>query len=492
MSVLTHAAPAALDSAAVARFVRDGYLIVQTSLPPSFHTDVCTHAGAILDREGNWGNNMLPRLPELQQVLADPAVHGALSSLLGPTYALHPHRYCHRNEPGSTAQRLHKDTREFSGDRHLRHPRPRWLIAFYYPHDVTAEMGPTAIVPGSQYYLEKPDERAWPELLVRPPGGSVAIVHFGIWHRATANRGTVPRYMFKFQFARMDEPGRGDAAESFAWDTAASPAPHAALWSDTLAWLQGSGTRAQQTNGVPSIDALRSDDVHTRRAAADAFALAPSDQAILALARALSDVDEPVRLNAAQALAAAGEAALPALSDALRSPDGPARRYAAFALSGMGAPAVDVLVEQARDADEAVAINAIDALGNMGAPAAPSEPTLRAALKSNNPWLRRHATEALGILGPASRSAVPDLAEALRDQEPYVRFNAATALARIGPAATEATAALVDALDDSNRYTRAWAAQALRRIATPEALDVLVDHLMLARWCATTQTDDRY
>jgi HEAT repeat protein len=51
---------------------------------------------------------------------------------------------------------------------------------------------------------------------------------------------------------------------------------------------------------------------------------------------------------------------------------------------------------------------------------------------------------------------------------------------------------VVDALDDSNRYTRAWAAQALRRIATREALDALVDHLMLARWCATTQTDDRY
>jgi len=64
------------------------------------------------------------------------------ANLLGPTYVLHPHRYCHRNEPGSTAQRLHKDTRDFSGDHHLRHHRPRWLIAFYYPQDVSSEMGP--------------------------------------------------------------------------------------------------------------------------------------------------------------------------------------------------------------------------------------------------------------------------------------------------------------------------------------------------------------
>jgi len=158
----------------------------------------------------------------------------------------------------------------------------------------------------------------------------------------------------------------------------------------------------------------------------------------------------------------------------------------------MGPPAVDLLVERTRDADEQVAINAIDALGNMGLSAARAEPSLRAALKAENPWLRRHATEALGILGPSARPAVPDLAGALSDEQPYVRFNAATALARIGPSAEEAIPALVSALDDSDRYARGWAAQALQRIGTPEALNGLVDHLMVARWCSTTQTDDRY
>src|SRR5262249_20161871 len=294
-------------------FVRDGHVTVQTSRPPSFHGGVCRRAGAGLEREGNWGNNMLPRLPELRHVLADAAVHGALSSLLGSTYVLHPHRYCHRNEPGSSAQRLHKDTREFSGDRHLRHPRPRWLIAFYYPHDVSEDMGPTAIVPGSQYYLEQPDTRKWPELLVHPPGGSVAIVPFGIWPRATANRGAMPRYMFKFQFARMDEPAPGGVAEPFAWEPESAPATHPALWSSVLSWLQGG---------------------------ADAPSAAGGDDAIPALAQALSDVDEPVRLNAAMALAGAGEAALPVLDLALRASLGPARRHAAHALSEMGAPAL--------------------------------------------------------------------------------------------------------------------------------------------------------
>jgi HEAT repeat protein len=485
-------APTALDSAALAHFVRYGYVTVQTTLPADFHADIYRRAAGVLDREGNWGNNILPRIPELRYVLEDAAVKGALTSLLGATYALHPHRYCHRNEPGSTAQRLHKDTREFSGDRHLRHLRPRWLIAFYYPEDVADDMGPTAIVPGSQYYLEQPDASVWPEMLMKAPGGSVAIVHFGIWHGATANRSTRQRYMFKFQFARMDEPGVSGITVPAAWESDLRGAPHAALWSRMLGWLQGDGHATADAVGAASVSALRSDDVNERRVAADRLACAPEAAAVPNLAVALSDADEAVRLNASMALAGVGEAALPALDDTLRSPDRTGTRYAAFALSEMGAPAVELLVERMRDADEQVAINASDALGNMGPEAAAAEPALRAALKADDPWRRRHAAEALGILGPAARPAVPDLAEALHDEHPYVRFNAATALARIGPGAAEATRPLVGALDDEDRYTRAWAAQALQRIGTPEATDALLDRLMVSRWCATTRTDDRY
>jgi HEAT repeat protein len=232
--------------------------------------------------------------------------------------------------------------------------------------------------------------------------------------------------------------------------------------------------------------------VCVRRAAADRFGLEPTEAAVSNLAQALADADEPVRLNSAQALASTGTAALPVLDAALRHPAGAARRYAAYGLSEMGRAALDMLVECTCDGDEPVAINAIDAIGNMGPAAAPAEPALRTALRSRNPWVRRYAAEALGLLGRQASPAVPDLARALSDEQPYVRFNAATALARIGPVAAEATPSLVDALDDPERYTRGWAAQALRRIGTPEALAALADHLLLARWCATTQPDDRY
>jgi len=458
-----------LDSIPVAQFVRNGFLTVKTSLPSAFHAEMRQRAGMVLDREGNWGNNILPRLPDLQQVLDDPAVRGALSTLLGPTYALHPHRYCHRNEPGSTAQRLHKDTREFSGDRHLRHHRPRWLIAFYYPQDVHTDMGPTAIVPRAQYYLEQPDDRLWPEELLCPPEGTVALVHFGMWHRATANISVGPRYMFKFEFARMDEPDAFEASEPAtdpAMDEDDAPVRHPAVWAHLERWIRGARTRAPETHvGVKEMPAL---------------------------VDSLGDVDEPVRLDAAYALARASTPAVAAVARLLRESNGLTRRYAAYALTAMGGPAVETLMDLAVDQDENVRINAIDALGDMGSPATPAVETLGQALHAPSPWVRRHAAEALGTLGSGAAPAIPALAMALKDQQPYVRVNAATAIARIGPAASEAVPALDETLRDTDRYARGWAALALRRIGTPEAMSALVDRLMVARWCSTTTTEDRY
>jgi HEAT repeat protein len=494
--------PPALGEDALHRFIRDGFITVHSTLPLEFHAEMRQRAGAILDREGNWGNNILPRLPELQCIFDDPPVAGALASLLGPTYAMHPHRYCHRNERGSTAQRLHKDTREFSGDHHLRHHRPRWLIAFYYPQDVSADMGPTAVVPRSQYYLERPSENDWPEIQLCPPTGTVAIVHFGMWHRATANISPGPRYMFKFEFGRMDEPDTfADAlapAAPGAFDGDGNPAPHHAAWSHLRRWLHGDsgahGHDSGSTEPGARVAGLLAPDVSTRRAATDALARQPmaARDALPALLECLGDADEPVRLNAAYALAAAGASAASAAGQVLRSSDGLTRRYAACALTAMGAPALETLTTLATDADDDVRIAALDALGDMGSPARPAAVVVGESLAAASPWVRRHAAEALGMLGADAAPALQGLATALADEQPYVRMNAATALARIGPAAAEVVPDLVRALDDEERYTRGWAALALRRVGTPAATSALLDHLMTSRWCATTTADNRY
>ena len=73
-----------------------------------------------------------------------------MTSVLGPNYVMHPHRYCHLNRQGSEGQNFHKDS--YEGDEQVKHHRCRWTMALYYPHDVTEDMGPTAVLPATQYY----------------------------------------------------------------------------------------------------------------------------------------------------------------------------------------------------------------------------------------------------------------------------------------------------------------------------------------------------
>ncbi len=66
------------------------------------------------------------------------------------------------------------------------------------------------------------------------------------------------------------------------------------------------------------------------------------------------------------------------------------------------------------------------------------------------------------------------------------------ALARLAPPVVEAVPALQGALTDPDRYVRFFAALALRRMGTPEALEVLLDHLFTARWCPITGQGSPY
>ena len=127
-------------------FIRDGYVTVRTALPDEFHASICRQAEELLGAEPNPGNNLLPRLPALARMLGDPAVHGALTSVLGPGYLLDDHRYCHDNRPGSEPQNMHQDGGS-QGDH-----RTRKVLLLYYPQDTPEELGPTGVLPGSQYY----------------------------------------------------------------------------------------------------------------------------------------------------------------------------------------------------------------------------------------------------------------------------------------------------------------------------------------------------
>ena len=118
-----------LTDAQMRHFIVNGFVTVTTALPPAFHDDIFERTVAVFDKEGNPGNNLLPRIPEIQRVFDDENVKGALTSLLGPDCYMQPHRHPHYNPPGSNGQGMHQD----GGKRWSHHTRR--LLVFYYPQD---------------------------------------------------------------------------------------------------------------------------------------------------------------------------------------------------------------------------------------------------------------------------------------------------------------------------------------------------------------------
>ena len=470
-----------LTDAQIRRFILDGYTTVQTDAIPEIHGKIYDEIESVFEKEGNVGNNILPRVPRIQQVFDQPVVRGALTSLLGPDYIMNPHRHCHLNPPGSRGQGWHKDCYVF--DHNIRHPRFQWLLAFYYPQDTTRDMGPSGVIPRRQNY--KTISNADPEATLEPgysicgDAGIVTLMNFDSWHRATPNVSNNKRYMLKFQFTRLREPQAPTwKHRDEAWtppDDDANPAVSMDVWR----WMRG-----QAVNG-------RSD------------AIGDVEE------EALFDGDECVRINAAYALAK-DKTSIPLLADAMRKETlaaieettaktadnahgtNPTPGAAARALSTMGASAVPTLLEVLEDDHWWIRAMAADVLARMGSEAHTAVSGLLEKIGDDHWWVRRNALEALRSIGADSEDVLPTVFRAVKDPDYRVRRNAALVLCNVGEAGDPAVDDLIDVLRDENRYNRFYAALALRRIGTPRARNALLDAMFTARWCAVTTADDLY
>ncbi len=466
-----------LDDAAIQDFIVHGYTLIKADQPASFHQAIYDKIETVFGAEGNPGNNLLPRIPEIQEIFTSPSVDGALTSLLGPGYSMHPHRYCHLNSPGGQGQNWHKD--DYIYDQNVRHHRYRWVMAFYYPQDVSPDMGATGILSGRQYYnhisTDDPTQSTEQEISLCGPAGTVALVNFDVWHRATANTSNKKRYMLKFQFLRMTEPRQPSWQHSQAqWQPVATDR-HTALSASVWHWLCGQPTVQDSTTTNPPLSP------HELRAA-----------------------DETTRLDAAYTLASQGIEVIPQLVHMLHTevtdlalsnqaknqtnPAGgnPAELYSAHALSALGPSAVPELIVQLQHDHWGVRAAAADILGNIGSGAHTAIEALTYALQDDNLWVRRNAAEALGTIAPQVPEAIDGLAALAADQDERVRRNVALALAKIGRAAHTAVPAICQLLNDENRYVRFNAILALQHIGTPEASTALWDHLLVSRWCPIT------
>jgi HEAT repeat protein len=309
-------------------------------------------------------------------------------------------------------------------------------------------MGPTAVLPASQYYNSSEQAHQREELPLCGQAGSVTIVHYDLWHRAMPNLSDRDRFMVKFLFTRMSEP------QAPSWDhrdgdwTAAANDPPAGLCRRAWDWMRGADN-----------------------------SIAPTEASLDELDQALQAAAESERLHAVYALAARGEEAIPVLLQALRREaaehlktnlenehTNPSQLDAVFALSAVGQPAVPHMVALLADEDWWLRAAAADVLGDLGKVARDTVPQLTHALDDESEWVRRNAIEALGNIGPAASEAVPALSRRLQDPQSWIRHNAAMALAKIGPAATAAIPALRAKIADEEGYASTNAAVALERI----------------------------
>ncbi|WP_246132190.1 HEAT repeat domain-containing protein [Paenibacillus hemerocallicola] len=463
----------------MAQFISHGYVQLQTDFSQQFHQAVLQKMNEVYASEGNLGNNLVPRIPEIQQFFEHPTVRGALTSILGPDYIMHAHRHGHFNRAGSKGIAWHKDN--YWGNEKIRNHHPWSAMIFYYPQDVTEDMGPSSIMPGTHNHYKLSDDGSEYKLPITGKAGTMALIAYDIWHTAMPNTSAIDRYMLKFLFFRLEAPKHPSwNNRRKVWEPSSNKLPimdHSLMWEHVWSWLSGSSALKRSTNEA-------------------ARAHGESDgRSIQQLADCLSyESDEASSLDAAYALASLGQDAISALIGGLRHPSPTVVRTSAYGLAAAGAEALPALVEaldvpsENRDAPGYIAY----ALGEIGESASHAVPRLIELLQDDSAFVRMHAIEALGMIRQPAELLVPALGEALQDEDDYARFTAGLSLARLGAEAGDAVPALKRALDDPNRYVSAIASTALQRIRSDEALDVLLPFLQTARWCPKTTVKSMY
>ncbi|MGH1494002.1 MAG: HEAT repeat domain-containing protein [Acidimicrobiales bacterium] len=398
--------PTALSDQQLDAFLTDGYLTLKPSqLSVSDHERLYRRAVGLYDTARALGSptvhldvlgdNLRAQIPEVEALLADPVIDGALTSILGSDYMIHPHSYCHRS--GDEDQPFHQDGNLPWNERgHYRSHRLDWAMLFYYPQAVDDRNGPTEIIPGTQYWTmdhETPDG-AWnpgdrldeslselnvPDLNsehLHLPAGTAVLAHYDLVHRGTHTSATEPRFMYKFYFARVHSPERTGRDPQRLATVAKGPVRPVVVANQR--WLSGlrfdDGRDFGRALGYGQLaKGLVDEREDTRIATAYGLGRAAAGgdaQALEALTEALHAPTESTRRAASHGLRRAGRAGVPALLEGLRSELATVRRPAAAGLGTLDAAAwpeaTDALISTlGADPDILVRSNAAYSLGQI-------------------------------------------------------------------------------------------------------------------------------
>ena len=528
--------PILLTDEQMQKFIVDGYLVFRPSVPEDLHERIYRKLNRIIDNETNPGNNVLPRVPEMRHILNCPEVRGALISVLGPDYLEHPHRFCHPLKPieeipspQEREEKLRKNCHQ-DGYTPLGHPRHHYLRyarIMYYPQDSPEEIGPTHVIPGTQYHTGLSDEDRSRAAPVAGAAGTVSLTHFDIGHAAGVSTLKRHRHMIKFIYVRESEPTQPTwQCASTTWrkpSTFESAYDLDVAWSHFWDWSCGKRDRYESlksTTSDPSdtsdtlVQKLETDnDLETQLSVIRRLARSgeAASEAVPHLVSFLGAGHRALRIAATYALGAIGEPAIDALVENLRETgereagnDPPApwtegaisMEDAAHALAAVGAAAISSLVSLMDSRElEWTRINAAFALGELDSQAAEAVPVLIKCLSDDSHRVVRTVVDALGNI----RSGVPiepivemlsvsrsgwDTDELHRWWRPVdqVHTSAATVFAKWGPDASNVEPELTTALDDPCGHVGSFALNALQRLGTPSADRAAIDYLMSQRW----------
>lgn len=243
-----------LNDEAMQNFIVSGMLIVKSTLSPDFHEDITEQLNVANQGQPNPRSGIVDVVPALRGVYECPSVKGALCSILGHDMRMHYYTLSHCNPPGFPGQLWHQ------GSAYDRPRRISRLMVFYFPCEVTHDMGPTVVVPGTQYRkISNTNLYRYGAFVNQVPvvaqAGTVLIMHYDTWHRGTFNRSNKMRYMVKTVFERTSVPkvpswNAGDSSNSdesltifrkmgVPIDNETETYKHQELWIENWKWLHG-------------------------------------------------------------------------------------------------------------------------------------------------------------------------------------------------------------------------------------------------------------
>ena len=516
---MTH--PKLLDDDQVRQFIANGFLRLTPDVRPDVHKEIEALLRFALEKEGWYGNNILSRVPKMHAVLNCPVVRGAITSIAGPDYYLHPHRAVHSSTPLEEpvaaltpeidAPRMGKGSRAGSGWHQdaqsplsrARHHVPRFLIGFYFPHETPLEMGPTRVQAGSHLYAQPVAPHG--VVLDRVEAGTFFLLHFDMVHAGFPNYTDRTRYMVKFVFTRTRHPTEPSwRHEQARWQRPSTCIPEfdvPAAWGCIWNWMRGAAE--SPANGISVEECLAQFDSEDQAARLQSIYEAAGTGEVASLVDALL-------ANAGQnkherALAKDGNGQ-PVPHDDIR---GYPRRWneravvmedAAYALSACGAQAIPALQRLLAHPDPWMQINAAFALGELGPAAKECVGDLAALLDSPHSQVVRQVLDAIGAVGEGIGPALPQIERLLTETnldwqeaqvgrgwvaEDQVRMNAASALLNAvsaGDRTDDIERIAAASLGDKNGYVSAIATETLARIGTPTAQAEAIRFLAERRW----------